>query len=103
MPTSQFLLSSTNIFAFISGEAGRVYMLGWGKHFQKCTFDLEKYIFLSYILPQPNKETNEEDAGIENPIPWGSNKRHVLETMLLDYFSDPFVLPLIIKKKPTNM
>ena len=36
--THQFLFEHNLSFAFISGEAGKVYVLGWGKYYQKYTF-----------------------------------------------------------------
>ena len=35
MCTCQFLFELHPSFAFISREAGRVYMLGWGKYYQE--------------------------------------------------------------------
>ena len=66
--TRQFLFEHNPSFTFISGEAGKVYVLGWGKHYQKYTFYLEKYIFLSNTLPQPNQQTNAKEAGIKRSI-----------------------------------
>ena len=54
MRTRQFLFELNPSYTFISREVGTVYMLGSGKYYQKYTFYLERYMFLSNTLPRPN-------------------------------------------------